>query len=263
MRNPAPVHLPRPSFRDRVRTAYIYGTFSASLLFLVLLCGGPLWLMARTTDPGRRCARRLARRLCAGLLRHYARLTGHPLQLDDARVTWPQAGPCIVVANHASAMDVVALMQLPPGVGDGRVWAKAWPFRTPLLGTAMRLCGHLHVDDFNMLPDARECLARGESLLVFPESSRSRTGHLNRFRDGAFLLAARTGVPIVPVAIHGTRECMPPGQPWFFPPRIRIEVLGVLHPAPGTPRSHVQLKRRARDMIRTALEGASARSAAA
>jgi 1-acyl-sn-glycerol-3-phosphate acyltransferase len=246
-----------------VRTVYIYGTFFGSLLFVVFVCGLPLWLLARTVDPGRSIARRLCRAIYTRLLRHYARLTGHPLQLDDSRVNWPEVGPCIVVANHASSMDVVVLMQLPAGVGDGRVWAKAWPFRTPLLGTAMRLCGHLHVEDFNMLPDAQECLVKGESLLIFPESSRSRSGQLNRFRDGAFLLAARTGIPVVPVAIHGTHASMPPGQPWCFRSMIRIEVLGVLHPTPGMPRSHIQLKREAREMILAALEGSPARSAAA
>ena len=73
-----------------------------------------------------------------------------------------------MVANHASCMDVVLLMMLPGELGLGRVWAKDWPFRIPLLGWLMRLSGHLFVHDFNILPDARDALADGSSLLVFP-----------------------------------------------------------------------------------------------
>jgi 1-acyl-sn-glycerol-3-phosphate acyltransferase len=252
-----------PALRDRVRTFYIYATLIGALLTLVLVAGLPLALLGRTIDRRRRIARRLTRAIYMRLLRHYGHRFGKPPVLDNPHVNWRELGPCIVVANHASAMDVVILMQLPVGVGDGRVWAKAWPFKTPLLGALMRLGGHLHVSDFNILPDARECLADGESLLVFPESSRSRTGRLNRFRDGAFLLAARAGIPIVPVAIHGSHACFPPGQPWIFPPIIRLEVLGVLRPAPGDPRAHVHLKRQAHEMIQAALLGAPARSVAA
>lgn len=258
MRASTPHPLRAPSPRDRLRTFYIYVTMIAALLALVLLAGPPLWLLARTLDPRRRMARRVARASYVRLLRHYGRRFGCPPLVDNATVDFSALGPCIVVANHASAMDIVCLMQLPLGVGDGRVWAKAWPFHTPLLGRLMRLCGHLHVDDFNILPDARECLARGESLLVFPESSRSRTGGLNRFRDGAFLLAARSGLPVVPVAIHGSHGCFPPGQPWIFPPVIRLEVLGVLHAPSGDPRAHAILKRRAHEMIEAALAGVPA-----
>jgi 1-acyl-sn-glycerol-3-phosphate acyltransferase len=248
-----------PALRDRIRTIYIDATLIGALLSIVLIAGIPLWILAHTVDRRRRTARRLTRALYGPLLRHYGRRFGKPPVVENpAGIDWPALGPSIIVANHASAMDIVALMQLPPGIGDGRVWAKAWPFRTPLLGTLMRFCGHLHVDDFNILPDAQQCLAEGESLLVFPESSRSRTGRLNRFRDGAFLLAARTGIPVVPIAIHGTHACFPPGQPWIYPPVIRLEVLGMLRPTPGDPRAHAHLKRQAFAMIGAALAGTSA-----
>jgi 1-acyl-sn-glycerol-3-phosphate acyltransferase len=90
-------------------------------------------------------------------------------------------------------------------------------------------------------------------MLVFPESSRSRTGKLGRFRDGAFLLALRTGRPVVAVAIHGTFDCFPPGQAWVYRPALRMEVLGVLWPEGSGERTHMALRQRARDMIAAAL----------
>src|SRR4051794_12776808 len=229
----------RPALRDVLRTIYVVGTLVLALALYVLILGPFLLVAGVTFDRTRRIARRCAQAIYAPLLRHYGRLAGAPLQVDVAPhlPELQEIGPCIVVANHASSTDVIMLMQLPPGIGDGRIWAKGWPFRRPLLGWLMQLSGHLRVDDFNLLPDARDLLQEGESMLVFPESSRSRTGRLGRFRDGAFLLAVRTGRPIVPVAIHGTFASFPPEQPWIFRPVLRMEVLGVLYPDPQDKRS--------------------------
>jgi 1-acyl-sn-glycerol-3-phosphate acyltransferase len=246
--------VPRVDVTVFLRTLLVVSALVLALALLVLLAGPFLLLAGLTWDPRRRLARRLTRGTFAPLLRALCVLTGVPLKLDmSPDVDWPRLGPCIIVANHASAMDALALMQLPPGIGDGRIWAKAWPFKKPLLGSLMRLSGHLRVDDFNLLPDARDLLSSGETMLVFPEASRSRNGRLARFHDGAFLLAARTGRPIVPVAIRGTHACFPPGQPWIFPPHIQIDVLGVIHPAD---RAHADLKHAARQMIEAALEPA-------
>jgi 1-acyl-sn-glycerol-3-phosphate acyltransferase len=246
----------RPTAIDVLRTLYIHSTLAMTLLAYVLLAGPFLFLAAITFDRRRRLARRLACMFFPRWIRHYCQLAGNPLQLDVSKLILPhtELGPCIIVANHSSAMDVILLMLLPPGFGDGRVWAKGWPFREPLLGWLMYLSGHLHIENFNLLPDARDLLTDGQSMLVFPESSRSRTGRVGRFRDGAFLLAARTGRPIIPVAIHGSHACMPPGQPFIFHPDLRIEVLGILRAGDGL-RAHIELKQRAHAMIESALEG--------
>ncbi len=253
---PIPMNPPdRVTLRDCVRTLYIQMTMVGALVFLVLGCGWFFWIAGHTFDRRRRIARRMSRGIFARLLRHYAWITGRPLELVMPEIAWKELGPCIVVANHASSMDIVALMELPVPAGMGRVWAKGWPFKKPLLGWLMKLCGHLLVEDFNLLPDAEECLADGESLLVFPESSRSRSGKVARFRDGAFLLAVRTRRPIVVVAIRGTFACMPPGRRVIFRPVVRVEVLGVLRAGGGGEREHMELKRQAFEMIRGALAG--------
>jgi 1-acyl-sn-glycerol-3-phosphate acyltransferase len=247
----------RRSIRDRVRTTCILGTLLAALMGYVLLLGPFLLVVGLTSDRRRRTARKAARRIFAPLIRHHCRVWGSPLKVELGGVNFSEMGPCIVVANHVSSLDVLMLMQLPAGAGDGRVWAKGWPFRMPLLGALMRLSGHLRVDDFNLLPEARDRLDGGETMLVFPESSRSRTGRLGRFRDGAFLLSVRTARPIVPVAIHGTFDCFPPGQMWVNRPALRVEVLGVLKPEGTGQREHVMLKQRAHGMIAAALAGSA------
>jgi len=245
----------RPAPRDVVRTFYVVGLLVAALVLYVLVVGPFLLVAGVTFDRTRRIARRTAQAVYAPLLRHFCRLAGFPLkvELPVDFPSWSEIGPCIVVANHASSTDVLMLMQLPPGIGDGRIWAKPWPFRKPLLGWLMRLSGHLRVDNFNLLPDARDFLEGGETMLVFPESSRSRTGKVSRFRDGAFLLAVRTGHPVIPVAVHGTFASFPPEQPWIFRPNLRVQVLGILYPDGNDPRSHLVLKQRAHDMIEAAM----------
>jgi 1-acyl-sn-glycerol-3-phosphate acyltransferase len=216
-----------------------------------MLLFAPFLLLAGLTfDRDRRLTRRAVRALFPRLLRGFAALSGTPLQLDPLPAI---PGPCIIVANHASCIDVLLLMALPAPLGNGRVWAKDWPFHVPLLGALMRLSGHLFVNDFNLLPDAQDCLADGSSLLVFPESSRSRTGRLSRFHDGAFLLAARTNRPILPVAIHGSFACMPPGQPWVFRPHLRVQPLPLLYPDPADPKAHIAVRREAHALIQKAL----------
>lgn len=255
MRSDSIPNLPtrRPTLKDRLYTIYVYTLLWSGVLFYVLLLGPFLLLAGSSFDKRRDLARKSARALFTPMIRHFCSIRRDPVVVDPAPFDWNAIGPCIVVANHGSAMDSVLLMFLPPGVGDGRVWSKGWPFKVPLLGSLMRLSGHLFVEDFNILPDAQSCLGDGTSLLVFPESSRTRTGKLGRFRDGAFFLSVRTGRPIVPVAIHGAHECFPPGQPWMFGPPLRVEPLGVLWPRGNDLRAHATLKREAHRMISEAL----------
>jgi 1-acyl-sn-glycerol-3-phosphate acyltransferase len=248
----------RPAPVDILYTTYVYALLWLAVILYLLFFGPFLLLAALTFDTKRTLARRLAYYIFPNLVRHFCFLQRDPLIIDAAPFDWNNIGPCIIVANHGSCMDSVLLMALPKPFGHGRVWAKGWPFKVPLLGSLMRLSGHLLVEDFNILPDAQSCLSDGTSLLVFPESSRTRTGKLGRFHDGAFLLAARTGHPIVPVAIHGAHECFPPGQPWIFHPHLRVQPLTILHPDPTDPKSHLHLKRQARTLIAQALGQAPA-----
>ena len=73
------------------------------------------------------------------------------------------------------------------------------------------------------LRSARELLEAGRTVVVFPEGTRSRTGELAPFHSGAIRLAAAAGVPIVPVAIVGTRDVLPVNG-WLRPHRVEVRV---------------------------------------
>jgi 1-acyl-sn-glycerol-3-phosphate acyltransferase len=123
------------------------------------------------------------------------------------------AGSYVFVANHASYMDIPALMAVLPQ--QFRFFAKKGLYQIPFLGWHLRWAGHLPVDRSNarnslksMSAGAQAIRDRAISLLLFPEGGRSPEG-LREFREGAAYIAIKAGVPVVPVGIVGMRELLP------------------------------------------------------
>ena len=114
----------------------------------------------------------------------------------------------IIMANHQSLFDIPALLAAIPG--QSRIIAKRSLFRIPIFGWAMALGGFIPVDrkDRSTARDsfasALDKLSRGASVVLFPEETRSLDGRLLPFRRGGFLMALKSGLPIVPVGIQGT-----------------------------------------------------------
>jgi 1-acyl-sn-glycerol-3-phosphate acyltransferase len=121
-------------------------------------------------------------------------------------------GPAVLVANHASLIDIVALFRL---YRPFKWVSKAANFRLPFIGWNMTLNDYVPVVRGNkdsivqMMEDCRRHLRRGSPVLLFPEGTRTRDGDLLPFKDGAFQLAAEMRCPLVPIAIHGTGEVLP------------------------------------------------------
>jgi 1-acyl-sn-glycerol-3-phosphate acyltransferase len=140
--------------------------------------------------------------------------------------------PCVLVANHASYIDgIVAVAALPP---DFAFVIKKEMVRVPLAGLLLRRLGSEFVERFNRhkgAADARRVLklaASGQSLMFFPEGTFDETRQIGKFLGGAFTIAARAQMPVVAVAIHGSRAVMPPGGWSMRRLPIRVEILAVL-----------------------------------
>jgi len=138
-------------------------------------------------------------------------------------------GPHILVANHQSWIDVLALAAHLPV--DYRFVAKKELERIPVFGPAWQACGHVSIDRGDLqsaiasLEKAGEMVRRERpTLIMFPEGTRSPTGEVRAFKKGAFVLAIQIGAPIVPAAILGTREIMPKGQWRIRPGRVRVRI---------------------------------------
>lgn len=122
----------------------------------------------------------------------------------------------IVVANHSSALDIMAcFLGVPLPI---RFLAKKELFQIPLVSPAMRAIGIVEVDRQARVAvreqinqQAKELVASGRSVIIFPEGTRSRDGALGPFKKGAFTIAVRSGLPVLPVTIHGGYAAWPPG----------------------------------------------------
>jgi 1-acyl-sn-glycerol-3-phosphate acyltransferase len=121
----------------------------------------------------------------------------------------------VFVANHQSHYDTpVVFSSLPFQL---RIIAKESLARFPVLGWHLKRGGHLFVDRRNpdrggILKRWRALVSEGLSLIIYAEGTRSADGRVARFKGGSFLLAIEAGLPVVPVAVIGTRKVMPKGR---------------------------------------------------
>ncbi len=208
---------------DGVRALYLCALLAATLPLL--------WTFVRTA-PSARAAERAVRTWCRLALRW----GGCPLSIDGAEHL-ESAGAKVLVGNHASYLDVVALLAGLPG--DFRFVAKRELERWPVVGAIIARCGHLTVerdDPSRSVADARraaEALAGGTSLFVFPEGTFVRPPGILPFRLGAFKASVDTGCPVVPVGIRGTRDILPAGT-WLPRPGPVTITVGEALPPKGT-----------------------------
>ena len=138
----------------------------------------------------------------------------------------PGSGPFLLASNHASYVDVPVLMALLPT--DFLFVSKVEALRYPVVGTYLQRCGHLTVersDAQKSVQDARlvgRAVERGQSVLAFPEGTFTCEDGLRPFRMGVFKAAVETGVPVVPLALRGTRRVLRDGSWWPRPGPIHL-----------------------------------------
>jgi 1-acyl-sn-glycerol-3-phosphate acyltransferase len=200
-------------------------------LLVVLIAGAGAWLTTMML-PG--VARR--RRAARAWARWAVAMSSVRVRIEGLE-RLPASGPIVVVANHASYADSILLTAaLPPRFGFA---AKRELAGSALLGSALRRLGTVFVERFDTAGSvedtgALEARARaGDPLVVFPEGSFRRAPGLLPFKLGAFVVAAHTGAPIIPVALTGTRSLLRAGE-WL--PR-RSEIVIVIG-EPITPAEH-------------------------
>ncbi len=150
----------------------------------------------------------------------------------------PAKGGMVVVANHGSHLD-------PPIVGCAlrrpvAFMAKEELFHVPLLGAIIRSCGAYPVargaGDRAAVRAACERIAEGWATGVFLDGTRQPDGRVHQPHDGAAYLAARMGVPLLPVAIINSHRALGPGQSRLRPVPVHVRV-GTPIPPPASPRS--------------------------
>jgi 1-acyl-sn-glycerol-3-phosphate acyltransferase len=178
---------------------------------IVTAFGSLLGLLMRLRDPSGDWVLDLAR-WWSGWVTGFA---GVHISVDN-RSNLESHQPYVFMANHASTIDIWALfLAIPRRV---RMIAKKQLARIPLFGWVMWAGRFIFIDRQNAaaarrsIDDAGRRIRGGDSVLIFPEGTRTRDGQLGAFKKGGFHLAMEAGVPIVPIALRGTRALMPRGS---------------------------------------------------
>ena len=215
-----------------------------------LLTHAPVAVVAETVQPGRGHAARIASRGA----RRMMRALGVRFEVRGLEKVLPGI-PCVFTQNHRSHFDIPALLAALP---SARFAAKQELFAQPVLGAAMRALGVIPIDREH--PEAAkralDLAARqpggGGSLVIFPEGEEAEPGQMLPFKAGAFVFALRTGLPVVPVAIHNTAAILARGDALAISSgRVVVEILDPIETRALT----VEDRARVAAQARTALAG--------
>ncbi|HEX9780677.1 MAG TPA: lysophospholipid acyltransferase family protein [bacterium] len=222
----------------------------ATVLFTVLV--GVAALLSAPFDR----IRRLPRALTAWWGRAVLRANPIWTLTIDGQEHLPRRGAYVLAANHASLADIIVLFHL----RSPFKWiAKDSLYRVPFLGWSMHWAGNIHLvrgDQGSIresYTEALACLKRGVPVMVFPEGTRTRSGELGPFKRGAFQLAIKAQVPVVPVVVHGTYALIKPHS-WVFRPAPGMRAQ-VLPPVPPPPQDSPGAADRLRDHVRGLVAG--------
>jgi len=152
----------------------------------------------------------------------------------------------VIVANHQSVADIVIVYK----THIQFKWiAKESLFKIPIFGGCLSLAGHIPLarGELSSIRDAYEVagewLRKGISVLFFPEGTRSDSGHINPFKNGAFKLAIKEKKPILPIYIGGSRNVIPRGS-WIFKSNVNgtLRVLPEIDTSKFTPEDYERLR---------------------
>lgn len=162
----------------------------------------------------------------------------------------------VVISNHSSWFDIFANFLATPV--PLRFLAKKELFKIPVFAPAMRAVGMIEIDRDKAASmhqwindQARTVAGRAQSIMVYPEGSRTRDGDIQRFKVGAFVIAIENQLSVVPVTIAGSYQVFPPGGMTMRGGRVIVEI-GEPLPTVGLGREDMrELTRRAQDVITT------------
>jgi len=214
---------------------------------LLGLTAPPLWLAVWALP-----FRGLRRGVVRGFSRLLAGLTGTRIRVEGLEHLKDRpGGPWVITANHASYLDGFVLAAVLPSKAAYVV--KSELRKSPVSHIFLSRIGCVFVERFDPARGQQEsekvveALRRGDHLVIFPEGTLQRAPGLQPFRMGAFVVAARTGTPVVPVVVRGTRSKLRGGS-WFpRPGDLEVVVRPPVEPEGEGWREAVRLRDRVRE----------------
>lgn len=213
------------SFWRMAVTAVTYGTFAVGAVIVSVVCRCISLLPVSQQLRHKAVGRLVHRSVVAffGVAKRYVSFETIG-RLDTSK-------PVVVVANHLSFIDILAVLTLAPRTV---MLAKPWVMHSLLFGWLVRNCGFIDVSDGDgrLLENVRRATQSGRSVVVFPEGTRSADGRTHRFHNGAFMLARVLDLPVVPIAFYGNDHAISKQQPFqFCRAKCVCRILPSVHPS--------------------------------
>jgi putative phosphoserine phosphatase/1-acylglycerol-3-phosphate O-acyltransferase len=211
--------LPNPEYM--LRTLLTAQTLVATTAVCAL---GKKFKIGRIANANRMT--RLVGEVCSGF-------AGLDLEIDGAEHL-NKHRPAIFIFNHQSLLDSVVMAHLLRQDVVGL--CKQEMADNPLVGPLLRQVDTIFVqrddtDQSAVLKKAMTVIRSGRSLVIAPEGTRSTLGNIQPFKHGAFLLAKKAKVPVIPIVLHNVKDALPKGGLLIRPTTVRVTVLPPMHPA--------------------------------
>jgi len=119
--------------------------------------------------------------------------------------------PAVIICNHQSVLDILLMIMTHQKF---LLLTNEWVWNSPFFGKIVKFADFYSITEGidNSIPQLKEKVKEGYSIVIFPEGTRSETGKIKRFRKGAFYIAEKLSLDILPIIIHGTADCIKKGE---------------------------------------------------
>ena len=191
-----------------------------------------LWFFLRRKPYSNDAAHHVAARWGRALLRG---IPGWDVEIQGEENLPAEKTPFVIVANHESGTDILAIYFL--GI-QFRWLSKHTVFDIPMVGSAMRAAGYVPIvrgdksSHAKALKMSEDILKAGTPMLYFPEGTRSTSGRPKEFKTGAFRLAQKCGLPVLPIVLHGSGKLLKKKTICPNSATIKISILPFISPLP-------------------------------
>jgi len=207
-----------------------------------------VWISTTPFDKGRYATGYTFRRLC--VLHQWL----NPMWKFKTSGQLPanKRNPYVMVSNHESFVDMLLLSHLKM---EMKYLSKESILRIPLVGWMMKMSGDVSLlrgdrsSGAAALVVCEKWLKRKMSVMIFPEGTRSSDGEMRSFKDGAFVLAIRTQIPMLPVVVHGTRSALRKSDWRMGDAKAEVRVLEIIETTGMTLDDVPALRERVRDVM--------------
>lgn len=207
-------------------------------------------------NDGPKEAKRLADIKAARWGEKLVKLTGSEVEVIGEE-NIPKDGAVVFVANHQSNFDIPLLLGYIKK--EKGFVSKAEAKRLPVVGSWMKFlnCVFMERTDpraaLKSIKEGIEVVKNGDSLVIFPEGTRSSDGKLNEFKAGSFKLALKSGAPVIPIIINGSIDIMRKGSNKITPAKVQIIVSEPIDPSKYKSTESYLLREEVYDIINSKL----------